>query len=163
MLLGSATVAAARCQISSVSYNYPQQAEPNQEIEVDTQVVGSCVSTGIDYYSVRVDMVDVNSSAIISSSSTPIGYSASNFTVTARNMATTPSYNSTWPLQMFVYVIRAGGTAGSYLLDYRTVGNATIQVGAMPVPEFPYDRWFAVGLLLVGAALAVCRRRCSED
>jgi hypothetical protein len=158
MLLIISNAAAARCQIGSVSYTYPEQADPNQQIEVDTKVAGSCVSTGVDYYSLRVDLVDTNSSAILSSSSTPIGYSTNNFTVTAKNFATAPSYNATWPLQMYVYVIRAGGTGGAYLLDYRTIGNATIQVGTLSVPEFQADLRFVIATSLVAAALIASKR-----
>ncbi len=158
VLLSISSVAAARCHISSVSYAYPQQADPNRQIEVDTRVAGSCVSTGVDYYSLRVDLVDKNSSAILSSSSTPIGYSANNFTVGTQNFATTPSYNATWPLQMYVYVIRAGGTGGAYLLDYKTVGNATIQVGAIAVPEFHVEPGFAVIAALAAASLMMTSR-----
>ena len=160
IFLAIGNVAAARCQISNVAYSYPQQADPNQQIEVDTKVAGSCVTTGVDYYSVRVDLVDKNSSTILSTSSTPIGYSANNFTVTTRNFATAPSYNATWPLQMDVYVIRAGGTNGAYLLDYRTVGNATIQVGAMAVPEFRSSPWIVVVTSLAAAIMIFRRIRC---
>jgi hypothetical protein len=162
-VLGVSTVAAARCQIASVSYTYPKQVEPNQQIEVDTRVVGSCASSGLDYYSVRVDLVDANSTNTISRSSTPIGYIAGNFTVTAKNFGTAPSYNSTWPIQMYVYVVRAGGTSGPYLFDYRTVGNATIQVGGMvPVPEFQTGLLPVFTIMLVVAAVAVARRRRSK-
>lgn len=124
------SVSAPRCQISNVSYSYPHQASPNVRIEVDTTVAGSCASSGEDYYSVRVDLVDMGSGYIASSSSTPIGYYPSNFTVVAPTSVMTPSSNETWLLGIHVYVIRAGGTNGAYLLDYETVGNATIQIGS---------------------------------
>ena len=129
---------AARCQVSKVAYSIPQEAAPAQSIQTRTTVTGSCYSDGEDYYSVRVDVIDVPSSAIWSSNSTPIGYNATNFTVTVENTVTTPSNNGSWHINLNVYVIRAGGTSGSYLLDYRTVGNATILVGSVtPIPEFP--------------------------
>ena len=127
---------AARCQVTNVSYQYPRHAAPNQQIQVNTIVTGSCISNGIDYYSVRVDLVDKLSNSFISSSNTPIGYKANNFTITAKNPATAPSRNVTWPLGVYVYVVRAGGTSGIYLFDYTTIGNATVQVGAVAVPEF---------------------------
>lgn len=135
MLLTS-RVAAARCQINNISYAYPHQAAPTQRIQINTIVAGSCVSNGEDYYSVRVDLVDRNSNSIISSTNTPIGYNAKNFTITTNNIVTTPPRNLTWPLRVYVYVVRAGGTSGAYLFDYTTIGNATIQVGAIAIPEF---------------------------
>ncbi|MGD0178094.1 MAG: hypothetical protein ABSA50_08430 [Candidatus Bathyarchaeia archaeon] len=158
-LLVSSSVAAARCQISNVSYAYPRQANPNEEIQVDTTVAGSCASTGLDYYSVRVDLVDMNSN-YVSSSSTPIGYSATNFTVVAINSVTTPSSNGTWPLGIHVYVIRAGGTNGFYLFDYQRVSNATIQVGsATPVPEFNLGLGIIVFAALSAGIIIVRTRR----
>ncbi len=152
-------VTAARCQISNVSYVYPHQADPNQQITVNTVVSGSCASNGQDYYSVRVDLVDkLAGGPPISRNSTPIGYSASNFTVTAENSVTTPSNNVTWPLEVDVYVIRAGGTDGPALLDYTTVGNATIQVGAIAVPEFPAFGGYTAIVVLIATILILSQR-----
>lgn len=161
MLLAMLTisgVAGARCQITSVSYAYPQKVLPKQLVEVDTRVAGSCVSNGFEYYELRVDLTNANSTTPLSTTSTPIGYAANNFVVTARNTATAPTYNTTWHLQMYVYIIRAGGTSGSYLFDYSTVGNATIQVGAIPVPEFESYPSFALGSFLILALLITCSR-----
>ena len=157
LLLFSSMVSAARCQIKGVSFSYPNQALPSQQIQVDTFVAGSCASSGQDYYSVRVDLVDISSSYIVSSSSTPIGHTASDFNVTAVNTVTTPSSNMTWPLQIHVYVIRAGGTNGVYLLDYQTVSNATIQVSATALPEFHYNP--ASIIIITACAIGVIRYR----
>ncbi len=157
VLLAVTSAAAARCQISNVSYVYPQQAAPNQQIQVNTSVAGSCASTGAEYYAVRVDLVDKLSDSVISSNDTPIGYNANNFTVTVDNSATTPSYNVTWPLQIYVYVIRAGGTSGANLLDYTTIGNATIQVGTTPIPEFNMGSGFTVIVAFSAATLIISR------
>jgi hypothetical protein len=133
---------------------------PNQQIKSSTNVTGSCVSDGEDYYSVRVDLIDTSSGAIISSNSTPIGYNAENFTVTVENVATTPSNNATWHLYINVYVIRAGGTGGSNLLDYRNSTNATIQIGApTPIPEFPITQSFSAVAALFVASVGMQRRR----
>ena len=158
-MLVSSMVSGARCQISGVSYNYPGQALPSQQIQVETTVLGSCVSDGEDYYSLRVDLVDAQSSYIISSTSTPIGHNATDFNVTAVNPAMTPATNMTWPLQIHVYVIRAGGTNGIYLLDYQTISNATIQVGATALPESRFSPIFTIVTTLVVATLALYRRR----
>jgi hypothetical protein len=73
-------------------------------------------------------------------------------------MATTPNWNGTWPLQLHVYVIRAGGTDGSFLLDYQTVDNFTIRVGQTPVPEFPLGDFTAV-ISIVAVAVIVSTRK----
>ena len=158
LFLSNSSVLAARCQISNVSYGYPHQAATSQQILITTLVAGSCASTGEDYYSVRVDLIDIPSDSIVSSNSTPIGYYATNFTVTAENIATTPANNGTWYLGIDVYVIRAGGTGGSYLLDYRTVGNASIQVGPpVAVPEFHSGS--VIGIIIVFCSTALVMNR----
>lgn len=156
LMMTVSAAAAARCQISNVSYSYPHQTDPDQRIIVYTTVTGSCVSTGEDYYSLRVDLVDMASNSIVRNS-TAIGYNASNFTVTAEDSVITPSLNGTWPLQANVYVIRAGGTSGASLLDYQTVGNVTILVGATPVPEFSVGLGFTVFVALVIGTLILSR------
>ena len=161
LMIGN-VVSAARCQISNVSYTYPRQASQNEQVQVATNVAGSCASYGQDYYAVRVDLVDGLSNMIISSSNTPIGYAATHFNVTAENPAITPSYNVTWHLQIHVYVIRAGGTNGIYLLDYQTTGNATIQVGTIPVPEFHITLGIPILTTLIAATLILHRRRLRE-
>lgn len=133
MLFVVPSEAAPRCQIRDVSYAYPHQALPSEQIEADTSVSGTCVTTGYDYYLVRVDLVDGTSGAFESSNSTPIGYSAINFTVTVKNYALTPSTNESWLLQARVFVDRAGGTGGFYMHDYTTVGNLWIQIGPISV------------------------------
>ena len=158
LILLSSMVSGARCQISGVSYNYPGEALPSQQIQVQTTVLGSCASNGEDYYAVRVDLIDLQSSYIISSSDTPIGHNATDFNVTAVNPVTTPASNMTWPLQIHVYVIRAGGTNGMYLLDYQTMSNVTIQVGATPMPESQFSPMFIVTSLVL-ATLVLSRRR----
>jgi hypothetical protein len=76
------------------------------------------------------------------------------------NSVTTPSSNGTWPLGIHVYVIRAGGTNGAYLLDYQTVNNATIQVGgATPVPEFNLGWGIIVFATLSAGIIAVRTQR----
>jgi len=157
--LSHSTVTAARCQISNVSYSIPEQAGPSQQIESSTNLTGSCESNGEDYYSVRVDLAEVSSGSIVSSNSTPIGYNATDFNSTVENFVTTPSSNGTWSLNIYVYVIRAGGTAGSYLLDYRNSTTVSIQVGeSTPVPEFPLMQSLIAAITL-SAAMSVLRRR----
>lgn len=149
LISGNSPVSATLCQISGVSYNFPKQAMPNQQIHVDTTITGSCVTDETRYYLLRADLTDKTSELIISSNSTPIGYNARNFTVTVTNLATTPlGANVTWPLEIHAYVINSGGGGGKYLLDYSTVGNIEIQINPTAIPEFPRQA-FTV-LVLIG-------------
>jgi hypothetical protein len=152
LLMTVSGVAAARCQVTNVSYDYPHIADTNQQIKVSTTVSGSCATSGEDYYTLRLDLVEMtsNSTTKTITNSTPIGYTPNDFTVTVEDTATTPSVNGTWPIQVHVYVIRAGGTSGAFLLDYQNVTNVTIQVGTTPVPEFN----IGLSLTLVASLIA---------
>lgn len=156
-------VGAACCQIVNVSYLYPQTAPPNTQIQVDATIVGSCVTTGPDYYSARADVTGVSCNYRTCSNSTPIGYDANNFNVTVHNWISTPNYTGTLPLQIHVYVIRAGGTDGSFLLDYQTVGNATIQLSNTPVPEFQTGTNFTIIFVFAATAAILTLKRRRED
>ena len=150
VVLGTSSVSGALCQIHGVSYTFPRQVLPNQQIQVGSTVAGSCVTGSTRFYLLRADLSDKRSGLIISSNSTPIGYDARNFTVTVTNGATAPQgSNATWPLEVHVYVILAGGGGGSYLLDFSSVGEIQIQVGSNAIPEFP--RQPVTALLLMGS------------
>jgi len=157
----SGVAALPRCHVSNISYAYPHQADPNQQVTVYTTVTGSCVSDGEAYYTLRVDLADMASNSL-AINSTRIGFNASNFTVIGEDSAITPSVNGTWPLQVHVYVIRAGGTSGSFLLDYQTVSNVTILVGATPVPEFNIGLGFTVLASLMMAVMVLSRTSCRK-
>jgi hypothetical protein len=151
------SVFATRCNVRGVNYSYPSAASPNQRIDVATNVAGSCASDGEDYYAVRVDLIDEFSNLTISSSDTPIGYNASAFNVTAHNPATTPANNVSWPVEIHVYVIRAGGTNGLYLLDYQNSTVVRIQVGSIAVPEFRLNPGFEAFTVLSATILFIKR------
>lgn len=147
----------------NVYYSYPSAASPSQHVDFATNVAGSCASDGEDYYAVRVDLIDQTSNFTISSSDTPIGYNATAFNVTAHNPATTPANNVSWPVEIHVYVIRAGGTNGLYLLDYQNSTIVTIQVGSIPTPEFHLNPAFEAFAVLTAAVLFLKRVRGRKE
>ena len=154
LLAANSPAAASLCQLGNVASNYPHQALPNQQIQVNTTISGSCASDGEDYFSARVDLVDKLSNSTISSNSTPIGYNATDFSVTVENGVVTPSMNVTWPLEIDVYVTESGGVVGKYLF---TTSNATIQVGVMPVPEFHSEPGLVIAIMVLAATLMIRR------
>jgi hypothetical protein len=84
-----------------------------------------------------VDLLDGDTKTVLSANSAKIGYDANNFSVTVQNVATAPSTNQTWSLEIDTYLIQAGGTSGQSLLNATTI---LIQVGGdTPVPEFQID------------------------
>jgi hypothetical protein len=144
-------VAAQSCKKVSASSSYPKQAEPNQQVQVTTIIVGSCTSGPEDYFSVRVDVTDSISKAILSSESVPIGYSVGNFSVTVQNSATTPAGNRTWVIVIDSYLTIDG--TQSHLNS--TTGM--IQVSSTAVPEFHANSTLVL-LLAIAATLVLYRR-----
>lgn len=160
MFSTNSAASASLCQLSNVASTYPHQALPNQQIQVSTNVAGSCASNGEDYFAVRVDLVDKLSNSMPSSNSVPVGYNAKNFSVTVENHAVTPHENVTWPLEIDVYVLESGGLAGKYLLR---VDNATIQVGNMSMPEFNLAPSSVIPLTLLVTVLVIRQRKTMQS
>jgi len=150
LIISMPSANATLCQKVAVSINYPRQADENQVVRVSSTVAGSCVSDGADYFAVRADLVDNFTGAILGSNSTPIGYDANNFSVTVWNAAVTPKSNESWPVAVNTYLIQAGAASGKYLLNETTI---TIQVGDMPLPEFPINPPYVFAVALMMAAL----------
>ena len=151
-MISSSIVAASTCQTVAVSSNYPQQAAPNEQVQVITTIAGSCTSSGEDYFAVRVDVADGASKSLLSENSVPIGYNANNFSVKVQNSATTPAGNQTWLIEINSYMIE---NAQVSLLNATT---GMIQVGSTPVPEFHADRSLVL-LLALTATLGLYRRK----
>ena len=151
-MISSSNVAAQSCQEVNVSSNYPKQAAPKEQVQVTTTIAGSCTSGPEDYFSVRVDVTDRVSKALLSSNSGPIGYSVTNFSVNVQNSVTTPTGNLTWQIEIDSYlIIDAQESHLNSTMD-------TIQVGSMPVPEFPAPQPVIL-LLALAATLGLSRRK----
>jgi len=151
----TSTASASLCQTVNVSSTYPHQASAIQHVQVTTTVAGSCTSDGEDYFSVRVDLLDGASGTVLSANSVKIGYSATNFSVTVQNGATTPPTNQTWTLTINTYLIQEGGVSGQSLLNSTT---ATIQIGGTPLPEFQNNTPLILSAVF-GAAMVILFRK----
>lgn len=120
---------AAFCQISNVSYDYPRQVLPGQNITTTVTVSGVCAPDDADYYSVRSDLNDM-SGAVLSDVSVPVGFSqGQNWTVTVQNEVTAPEGLTLWQIQFAVYVFAAMGSGGT--IDSATFNPVAIQVGTI--------------------------------
>jgi hypothetical protein len=151
-MISTSNVAAQSCQKVTVSSNYPKQAAPKEQVQVTTTIAGSCASGPEDYFSVRVDVTDSVSKALLSSNGGPIGYSVTNFSVNVQNSVTTPTGNLTWLIEIDSYLIINAQESHSN----STTGK--IQVGSTPVPEF-HSAQPVLLLLALAATLALNRRK----
>jgi hypothetical protein len=133
VVLSYSAVQAQSCQ-ATVTYDYPKQVNPAQQVHIAATVTGSCLfPAGFpmpNSYSVRVDVTDQSTGGIISSNSANTGYSASAygtpyFTVTVNNTVVAPSTVTTWLLGFSVYVFAGGNTSPLYTAP----GSAAIEVG----------------------------------
>ena len=118
---------ATYCQISNISYNYPQQTSPNQGVTTSVTVSGVCAPDDAYYYSIRSDL-NTMSGMVLSDVSTPIGYSqGQNWTVTVQNQVIAPATPTPWQIQFAVYIF-ADITSGE-IIDSVTFKPIMIQVG----------------------------------
>lgn len=152
VMISGSNVAAQSCKKVTVSSNYPTQAAPQEQVQVTTTIAGQCISGPEDYFSVRVDVADQVSKALLSSESAPIGYSITNFTVNVQNSVTTPKGNLTWVIEIDSYLII--DAQESHLNS--TTGS--IQVGSTPVPEFQAGHSLVL-LVALTVTLILYRRR----
>lgn len=122
-------VFATLCQISNITYDYPQQILPNQTFQATVNVSGDCASGNSYYYVLRADLNDM-SGQILSSNYTSIGYNWQNWQVTVPNQLTAPMDTGSWQVQFIVYIF-ANTNEGGGTMDIRTTKQVTIQVGTM--------------------------------
>lgn len=151
-MISSSNVAAQSCQKVTVSSNYPKQAASTAQVQVTTTIAGSCISGPEDYFSVRVDVTDSVSKALLSEQSVPIGYDTKNFSVNVQNSVTTPAGNRTWLIQIDSYLIIDSQ------VSHLNSTTGMIQVGSTAVPEFHADRSLVL-LLALTATLSLYRRK----
>lgn len=103
-IIGSSEIHAQSqaCQVLSFNPNYPQTASPGQTILVSTTIIVSC-GQWRTYYTARVDLVDRQTSYLLSTSAFNIG-EKSNVNVTVSNSAAVPQMNGTWRLNLNLYI-----------------------------------------------------------
>jgi len=121
------------CQISNISYNYPQQVSRGQTFTTTVTVSGVCAPDDANYYSIRSDLNDM-SGLVLSDISVPIGYSqGQSWNVTAQNQVTSPTSSTSWQIQFAVYIFAAVGSGE--IIDSVTYKPVTIQVGTSQVTQ----------------------------
>jgi len=132
---GPALVSASLCQITNVSYDYPQQAQPNQQIVLTSTINASCSYTDAGvYYLAMVVVNDASSGQQIASNSAAIGYVSleqPNVTATISNLITCPSGNVAWQLKLTVYVINDFNEYFAPFQDTALIHYLTINVGTV--------------------------------
>lgn len=117
-------VYADRCNVAELNMDYPATSSPGQSIAVDTSMTILCAQWR-SYYTGRVDLVDLKTKNILSSSPFDIGWRPS-VTATVSNAATAPSNQGPWRLELIVYLFEDGGMVASPM--ERTIA---IQVGTL--------------------------------
>lgn len=117
-------VYADRCNVAELNMDYPATSSPGQSIAVNTNMLILCAQWRT-YYTGRVDLVDLQTKSILSSSPFDIGWRPS-VTATVSNVATAPSNDGPWRLELIVYLFEDGGMVASPMER-----NIAIQIGTM--------------------------------
>ena len=117
-------VYADRCNVAELNMDYPATSSPGQSIAVNTSMLVQCAQWRT-YYTGRVDLVDLQTMRILSSSPFDIGWRPS-VTATVSNTATAPSNDGPWRLELIVYIFEDGGMV-AFPMD-RTIA---IQIGTL--------------------------------
>ncbi len=117
-------VYADRCNVAELNMDYPATSSPGQSIAVNTSMLILCAQWR-SYYTGRVDLIDLQTNSILSSSPFDIGWRPS-VTASVSNAATAPSSDGPWRLELIVYLFEDGGMVASPM--ERTIA---IQVGTL--------------------------------
>lgn len=118
---------ASFCQVSNISYNYPQEVSSGQSFTATVTVSGVCAADDADYYSIRSDLTSM-SGLVLSSAYSSIGFSQDQqWTVSVQNQVTAPTNSGAWQIRFVVYIFADIG--GGDRMDSVTFKPATIQIG----------------------------------
>jgi hypothetical protein len=121
--VGLHPVYADRCNIDQLNMDYPTASNQGQPIAVSTTMTIQCVQWRT-YYTGRIDLVDLQSRSILSSSPFDIGWRPL-VAASASNTATAPNYNGLWRLELIIYIFEDGSMVASPIER-----SIAIQVGA---------------------------------
>ena len=108
------------CLIQSINYNFPSSASVGQRITVTTRLQATCVQWPpyAVAYSIRVDLTDLNTFIVQSTTTYQLGYSQTYVDQVFVNTGTAPNSTGSWPLRVDVYLWGGSGQLLIHVTDY---------------------------------------------
>lgn len=104
------------CLVQSIKYGFPSSATFGQQVSVTTHIVATCIQWPpySAAYSIRVDLTDIATGVIASTTTYQVGYAQTYIDQVFTNTAIAPNSPGTWLLKVDVYIW--GGESGQLLI-----------------------------------------------
>jgi len=108
------------CLVQDVNYDFPSSVTVGQEITVKTHLTATCVQWPpyATAYSIRVDLTDISTSYVLSTTTYQVGYAQTYIDQVFNNTATTPNSPGTWSLRVDAYIWGGEGQMIVHMVDY---------------------------------------------
>jgi len=108
------------CVVQSVNYYFPSSVSVSQQITAQTHLTATCVEWApfITEYSIRVDLTNISTGYVLSTTSYQVGYAQTYIDQVFLNSATAPNSPGTWLLRVDVYIWGGSGQLLIHLTDY---------------------------------------------
>lgn len=108
------------CLVQSVNYDFPSSVTVGQEITVKTHITATCVQWPpyATAYSIRVDLTDISTSYVLSTTTYQVGYAQTYIDQVFNNTATAPNSPGTWSLRVDAYIWGGEGQLLIHMVDY---------------------------------------------
>ena len=108
------------CLVQDVNYDFPSSVTVGQEITVKTHLTATCVQWPpyATAYSIRVDLTDISTSYVLSTTTYQVGYAQTYIDQVFNNTSTTPNSPGTWSLRVDAYIWGGEGQMIVHMVDY---------------------------------------------
>jgi hypothetical protein len=108
------------CLVQSVTYDFPTSITIGEQITVKTHIAATCVQWPPydTEYSIRVDLTNISTGLILSTTTYPVGYAQTYIDQVFLNTAIAPNSQSTWSLRVDVYIWGGSGQLLIHMTDY---------------------------------------------
>jgi hypothetical protein len=106
--------------VQSINYDFPSSATVGQQVTVKTHLTATCLqlSPYATAYSIRVDLTNVATGFVASTTTYQVGYTQTYIDQVFLNTATAPNSTGTWSLRVDVYVWGGSGQLLIHLTDH---------------------------------------------
>jgi hypothetical protein len=108
------------CLIQSINYDFPSSITVGQHITVKTHITATCVQWPpyATAYSIRVDLTDVSTGFVLSTTTYQVGYAQTYIDQVFLNTANGANSAGTWALRIDVYIWGTSGQLLIHMVDY---------------------------------------------
>jgi hypothetical protein len=114
------TYAQSPCFVQNVNYDVPSSVAVGKQITVKTHITATCVQWppyGTEY-SIRVDLTDLATGFVLSSTTYQVGYAQTYIDQVFLNNATAPNSPGTWSLRVDAYIWMGSSALIVHMTDY---------------------------------------------